>query len=152
MRIGDPQIVGEMMRARRKQMGFTIAEMAEAVGLSPITILRLELGRTSYIHEKTAKALEVPTKIINRMVMVPTAVTQEGQNVALPPLTALLKRPSLTGDVVASQTLPMTTQKRKPNRIQNASLKAEELSRPAHGSIRKKFLMWLSSEFERMAS
>src|SRR5579859_2166184 len=78
MKIDNPELLGQMMRERRKSLGFTIEQMAEASGVSPITIMRLELGRLGYIHERTAKLLEVPKKVIQRMVMVATPVDASG--------------------------------------------------------------------------
>lgn len=95
MKLGDPKVVGDLMRKRRHDLGYTIAQMAEVTGLSPITIMRLELGRVSYIHAATARALEVPKKIVHRMTMVPStvAITHGGDDVTLPPLNALLHGP-----------------------------------------------------------
>lgn len=79
MKIDNPELLGQVMRERRKALGFTIEQMAQAVGVAPITIMRLELGRLGYIHNRTAKLLEVPKKVIKRMVMVPAPVDAEGK-------------------------------------------------------------------------
>ncbi len=81
MRIGDPQEIGKLMREKRKSLGFTLDQMAEATGLSFITIFRLEKGRTGYIHNKTAKALEA-LEINRRMLKKKTFVVKTGDNAA----------------------------------------------------------------------
>lgn len=104
MKISDPKTMGELMRARRRQLGFTIAQFAQATGISPITVMRLELGRVGYIHEKTAKALEVPKRLTKRMVMEPVAVMQDGTSVPLAPLSTMPRKgPSVAygGDIEA---------------------------------------------------
>lgn len=83
MKLGDPKVVGEMMKQRRLGLGYTQQQFAQVTGISPITIMRIELGRVGYIHEKTARALEVPKKIVRRMVVEPRAVMQDGTSVAV---------------------------------------------------------------------
>lgn len=168
MKLGDPKLVGEMMRERRLKLGYTQAQMAQATGLSPITIMRLELGRIGYIHEKTAKALEVPARIEKRLVMTPVAVMRGGQEITLPPLTAMLNppaasptAPAVTGDTEAGihetrqpATAPLVRPKRQRKpiaKIMQPRAKAAELAQAGKASTRQRFLRWLSNEFERMA-
>lgn len=136
MILGDPKTVGEMLRARRIQLGFTQAEFAQATGVSPITIMRIELGRVGYIHEKTAKALEVPKKIVRRMVMEPVAVMRGGEEVTLAPLSTMAKKaPSLaySGD---NEALP-PVRRARPQAMHGQAHTASPL---------KKALLWLADK------
>lgn len=133
MKLGDPQEVGRMMRERRKQMGFTIEQMAQAVGLSPITIMRIELGRVSYVHANTAKALEVPKRIEKRMVMVSTPVDALGKP---------LERAS--GDIEALPSKPR-------NRPIRTKLEAKQTNVAPHDKAHamsplKKIFLWLAEK------
>lgn len=148
MKLGDPKVVGELMRKRRHDLGFTIEQMAEAVGISPITIMRLELGRVGYIHAKTAKALEVPKRIEKRMVMVNTAIAQDNSEVVLPPLSMLTKGPSVasSGDVEA---LPSKETHKalesKPRRLYKRPTLVKQTNVEASSPL-KKALMWLAAK------
>lgn len=147
MKLGDPKEVGQMMRERRRQMGFTIEQMAEAVGLSPITIMRLELGRVGYIHEKTAKALEVPKKITKRMVMVPSAVMADGTERTIDSIKTLppaMRATLESGDV---ESLPAAS---APRIERQRPSKPIQMSVPSK-TFKQRLFIWLSSEFERMA-
>lgn len=140
MKLGDPKEVGELMRKRRLDLGYTQEQMAEATGVSPITIMRIELGRVSYIHEKTARALEVPNKIIKRMVMTPVAMSRDGAT--LEPRTNALPRPMrerISGDIEATVADPAPTQRRDARK--------EMLRGKAHAmSPLKKLLLWAAAK------
>lgn len=152
MRLGDPQQVGQLMRERRKKLGFTIEQMAEAVGLSPITIMRIELGRVGYIHNKTAKALEVPKKIVRRMVAVDVPVGENGESLpvtALPlpstPKPAEPRNPEPSGDVmlVGADVRPILARRKqyKPRKAK------ETLAAPIpKASGMKRALLWLAAK------
>lgn len=128
MKLGDPEVVGQLMRERRKSMGFTIEQMAEAVGLAPITIIRIEKGRMGYIHAKTAKALEVPKKITKRMVMQSVAVMQSGDTEAMQP--------------EALVPAPLPPLKLKAGKVM--------ISKPKP-TVRQRVFNWLSGEFGKLA-
>lgn len=127
MKLGDPQEIGKLMRERRLALGFTQLEFAQATGVSPITIMRIELGRVSYIHARTAKALEVPKKIVRRMVLEPVAVMADGSR-------SVPKAPSISysGD---NEALPAT--KRYSPQKAGVSHTMSPL---------KKTLLWLASK------
>jgi DNA-binding XRE family transcriptional regulator len=139
MKLGDPTEVGRMMRERRHQMGFTIEQFAQATGVSPITIMRIELGRVGYVHAKTAKALEVPAKIVKRMVMVPTPVDNVGRELpdnGLPP--ALQTR--ISGD-------NMTIRQEPPIRARKGRLHSSKAHIEVHSmSPLKKALLWIANK------
>lgn len=139
MKLGDPTVVGQMMRERRKTLGFTIEQMAEAVGLSPITIMRIELGRVGYIHAKTAKALEVPKKVTHRLVAVPTAVMTDGSTRPMSEMKAApmeMRNGIETGDIEA---LPAFKRTRAPvRRIERAPTK--------NAPPLKRMLLWLAEK------
>lgn len=139
MKLGDPKTVGEMMRARRLQLGFTQAEFAEATGVSPITIMRLELGRVSFIHEKTAKALEVPKKIGKRMVLEQVAVMHNGDTVpvTLPPLSTMRKKPAISSQGGDIEALPAARAPRQQSELRGQAHVASPL---------KKVLLWLAQK------
>lgn len=166
MKLGDPKIVGELLRERRRKMGYSIEQFAQLTGVSPITIMRIELGRVGYVHAKTAKALEVPKKITKSMVMVPTAVMQDGERVPLPPLSAMLHKPVANTNAVSTGEREATIPNEPPaalkpikrsvgklvvTKIPAPIMKAEELGQPEGKTMRKRFLGWLSHEFGRMA-
>lgn len=150
MKLGNPEMVGQMMRERRHKLGFTIEQMAEAVGLAPITILRIEKGRVGYVHEKTAKALEVPAKITNRYVITPTAVMPDGSSRPVGAVKAMppeLMAAFYSGD---SEALPAAPEPilRKPAPVRR------RVVHPAVApklSIRQRVFSWLRDEFEALA-
>lgn len=156
MRLGDPQEIGRLMRERRKQLGFTQEQMAQAVGLSPITIIRIENGQVGYIHAKTAKALEVPKRLTKRMVMETVAVTQDGNDVVLPPLKVLTagNREAAINSAPTPMLRPSVRpirQYRRVNKIHNPAVKSQEIAKRGNTSVRQRFLRWIGSEFTRMA-
>lgn len=133
MRLGDPHEIGKLMRARREGMGLTIEQMAQATGISPITIMRIELGRVGYVHSKTAQALEVPKRIEKRMVMVATPVDALGKP---------LERAS--GDIEALPSQPR-------NRPVRTKLEAKQTNVALHGKAHamsplKKMFLWLADK------
>ncbi len=161
MKLGEPKIVGEMLRNRRHELGMTIEQFAQATGVSPITIMRIELGRVGYVHEKTARALEVPKKIVNRLVTVPTAVDSLGNVIERPaPLTpseaALIKTPewfqpirpegqtreSTTGDST-NVGAPMTKYYKRARRARSAKLEAKKANVERDSKL-KRALLWLA--------
>lgn len=146
MRIEDPQKMGEMMRARRKQLGFTMSQMAQAVNVSPITIMRLELGRLGYIHERTAKALEVPKRITHRMVSVPVGVMADGSTRPMDEMKAVPMpsgpTPHTSGDYLPGA--PIRPTKRAARPIQRRATRA--MPEPKQPSIRKRLFTWLAGE------
>lgn len=148
MKLGDPKTVGEMMRKRRKDLGFTIEQFAQATGVSPITIMRIELGRVGYVHEKTAKALEVPQKVVRRLVMQPVAVGQDGNDMLTPNVHALPgpMRERLSGDAEALSTGAANTREEKRRRVER-----RQVTEPLRGKLHtisplKKFLLWMAEK------
>lgn len=147
MKLGDPQEIGKLMRERRVALGFTQQQFAEATGVSPITIMRIELGRVGYIHAKTAKALEVPRKIVKRMVMVPTPVDGMGRELATPH--APVEHTSGDSTVVG---IVMPSYQSKLVRARKAKLEAnkanvEQLHGEAHvASPLKKLFLWMAAK------
>lgn len=72
MKLGDPIAIGALLKKKRLDLGWTLREMAEATGLSFVTILRLEKGRIGYIHSDTFKkleALKMNEELLKRRVM-----------------------------------------------------------------------------------
>ncbi len=146
MKLGNPEEVGRMMRERRKTMGFTIEQMAQAVGLSPITIMRIELGRVGYVHAKTAQALEVPKKIEKRMVMVATPVDDRGNVLARPTQATLVSGDSQIikpGQIVRPE--PHVSQNIASRAKPRAKKRVVELAGKAHTmSPLKKMFLWMA--------
>ncbi len=156
MKIDNPELMGKTMRERRHGLGFTIEQMAEAVGISPITIMRLELGRLGYIHERTAKALEVPRKIVRRMVLVPMPVDAEGRALPASALSSSLRpepQERISGDAVGTGAL-MPVYREKLIRAHKARIGAknsnlERQRSEGHGqshvaSPLKKMFLWMA--------
>lgn len=141
MRLGDPKEVGALMKKRRLELGFTQQQFAEATGVSPITIMRLELGRLGYIHERTAKALEVPAKVVKRMVMVSAPADARGNLLGQG---SGIHVPRESGDATdVGRTMP--TLYRKMNKRRKAELEARiaKLEKP---SVVRKALLWLAKK------
>lgn len=141
MKLGDPKEIGILMRERRAKLGYTIQQMAQAVGLSPITIMRLELGRVGYIHAKTAKALEVPKRVTHRMITstMPVGVMADGSLQPVASVAALppeLQNAAATGDKI--EISPQKRIRATYKRIQ------QPVAKPP--SLRKKLFMWLAGE------
>lgn len=160
MKLGDPKAVGELMRQRRLALGFTQQQFAEATGVSPITIMRLELGRLGYIHERTAKALEVPKKIVKRMVMVASPADSSGHILPNSTLAASpnadvramaedkKQQESVSGD--AQEVNPMPRYLKQHRKARRAKLEAQERNVERNGKAHtlsplKKMFLWLAN-------
>lgn len=145
MRLGDPIEIGRLMKRRREELGFTQEEMAAAVGLSPITIMRIELGRVQYVHTKTAKALEVPRKIIKRARLVTELVDENGHLLPPGPATPVVAPKEIVSGDASVVGIPMPTLQRKLTRARRAKLEAR-IRVLEHPSRPRKFLLWLASK------
>ena len=59
MRITDSKILGQAIRARRKELNYTQAYLSEFIGLSVIFISALEHGKTTAEIEKTIRLINI---------------------------------------------------------------------------------------------
>lgn len=142
MKLEDPKRMGEVIRERRKALGFTQAQMAQAVGVSPITIMRIELGRVGYLHEKTVKALEVPKKMTHRMISVPIGVMADGSMRPMAELKGIPTPVASGGDYIPSA--PVKPVKRTEKAVGRAPSVARRVAQPV--SLRKRLFLWLAGE------
>lgn len=149
MKIENREAMGTMLRNRRKALGFTMKEMAEAVGVSPLTIMRLELGRVGYMRESTAKALEVPVKVVNRLVTqtVPTAVMRDGTTRPMAELRGYTTQIVVSGDKGVSQaeTKPVESPAKPLKQAAKRVKQTKQVVIPMDQlSLRKRLFLWLA--------
>ena len=76
--------MGSVLRARRKELGLTMKDVAEAVGVSPAYVWRLEKGR-SQPSRATGKSLALVLHIAEDMMYRAAGWLPEGEQLFLTP-------------------------------------------------------------------
>ncbi len=150
MILGDPTEVGTLIKRKRAELGFTQKQLAEVLGISPIAVMRLELGRVGYVHAHTAKALEgleIRLQLLKnqvqpkRMALVPAPdPTLEERLKALMPE----QKTITTGDAGATTPVAIAPRPSAPKRLYTAH-KAKPMP-PSRVPTVKRALLWLAAK------